>query len=84
MVHANGRVDIDGEELRLTVWNHDPDRLLSAVDYWGRAVWKPRYRVLSVPRLFGYVFNMRRWTSGLNADLGRRSRRNSRRFNGQV
>ena len=58
MVHANGRVDIDGEELRLTVWNHDPDRLLSAVDYWGRAVWKPRYRVLSVPRLFGYVFNM--------------------------
>lgn len=36
----------------------DLDRLLSAVDYWGSAVWKPHYRVLSVPGLFGYVFNM--------------------------
>ena len=43
VVHDGGRVDIDGDELKLTVWNHDPDRLLSAVDYyWGRAVWKPR------------------------------------------
>jgi hypothetical protein len=29
VVHANGRVDIEGEELRLTVWKHDPDRLPS-------------------------------------------------------
>lgn len=61
VVHDGGRVDIDGDELKLTVWNHDPDRLLSAVDYWGRAVCGSRgYHVLSLPGLFGYVFNMAR------------------------
>ena len=60
VVHDGGRVDIDGDDLKLTVWNHDPDRLLSAVDYWGRAVWKPRYHVRSLPGLFGCVFNMAR------------------------
>ena len=42
VVHDDGRVDIDGDDLNLTLWNHDPDRLRSVLDYWGRAVWKPR------------------------------------------
>jgi hypothetical protein len=58
VVHDYGRVDIEGDNLNLTAWNHDPQRLQSAVDYWGRAVWKPRYHVLSLPGLFGYVFNL--------------------------
>jgi hypothetical protein len=40
------------------LWNHDPDRLQSAWQCRGRAVWKPRYHVLSLPGLFGHVFNM--------------------------
>ena len=58
VVHHDGRVDIEGDELKLALWNHDPDRLRSALDYWGRAAWKPRYHVLTLPGLFGYVFNM--------------------------
>ena len=58
VVHDDGRIDIQGDDLNLTAWNHDPDRLQSAVDYWGRAVWKPRYHVLSLPGLFGFIFNM--------------------------
>jgi hypothetical protein len=50
--------DIQGDDLNLTAWNHDPQRLQSVLDHWGRAVWKPRYHVLSVPGLFGYVLNM--------------------------
>ena len=30
-VHDDGRVVLDGDDLNLTMWNHDPDRLLSAV-----------------------------------------------------
>ena len=58
VVHDDRRVEIDGEELNLTLWNHDPDRLQSALDHWGRAVWKPRYHVLSLPGLSGFLFNM--------------------------
>ena len=58
VVHDDGRVDIDGDDLNLTLWNHDPDRLRSVLDYWDRAVWKPRYHVLSLPGLFGNVFNL--------------------------
>ena len=29
VVHDDGRVDIDGDDLDLTMWNHDPDRLRS-------------------------------------------------------
>jgi hypothetical protein len=58
VVHDDGRVDIEGDELELTLWNHDPDRLQSALDYCGRAVWKPRYHILSLPGLFGHVFNL--------------------------
>ena len=57
VVRDDGRIDIVGDELNLTMWNHDPGRLRSALDYCGRAVWKPRYHVLSLPGSFGFVFN---------------------------
>ena len=40
------------------MWNHDPDRLREAVNYCGRAVWKPRFHVLAVPGPSGYLFSM--------------------------
>jgi hypothetical protein len=49
VVHHDGRVEIEGDELKLTMWNHEPDRLRDAVDYCRRAVWKPRFHVLAVP-----------------------------------
>jgi hypothetical protein len=58
VVHGDGRVDLHGEDLDLTVWNHDPARLQSAVDSWGRAVWKPKFHVLAVPGEFGYAFSL--------------------------
>ena len=45
-VHDDGRVEIEGDELKLTLWYHDPDRLRSALIFGGRAEWKPRYHVL--------------------------------------
>jgi hypothetical protein len=46
-VHDDGRVEIEGDDLELTLWYHDPDRLRSAcLD--GRAEWKPKYHVLQV------------------------------------
>jgi hypothetical protein len=36
VVHHDGRVDIEGDEMKLPLWNHDPERLRDAVDYWGR------------------------------------------------
>jgi hypothetical protein len=47
-VHDDGRVEIDGDELKLTLWYHDPDRLRSALIFGGLAEWKPRHHVLSV------------------------------------
>jgi hypothetical protein len=58
VVHLDGRVDIEGHELNVTMWNHDPDRLRDAMDYQGRAVWKPRFHVLAVPGPSGYLFNL--------------------------
>ena len=36
VVHPDGRVDFEGDELKLAMWNHDPGRLRYAVEYWGR------------------------------------------------
>jgi hypothetical protein len=60
VVHHDGRVDLEGDELTLTMWNHDPDRLRDVVDYAGRgrAVWKPRFHVLALPGPSGYLFNL--------------------------
>jgi hypothetical protein len=57
-IHPDGRVDLEGDGLSLALWNHYPERLAAAFDYWGRAVWKPRYHVLSLPGLHGSIFNM--------------------------
>ena len=54
----DGRVDLEGHELKLTMWNHDADRLRDAVNYCGRAVWKPRFHVLAVPGPSGYLFSL--------------------------
>ena len=47
-VHDDGRVEIEGDDLKLTLWYHDPDRLRSALTFGGRAEWKPKYHVLYV------------------------------------
>jgi hypothetical protein len=58
VIHDDGRVDLEGDELHVTMWHHDPDRLQSAWDYWGGGVWKPRYHVVSLPGLFRHVVNL--------------------------
>ena len=57
-VHDDGRVDLTGDGVDATLWNHDPDRLRSTWDDWGRAAWRPRWHVLVIPGLFGRVLNM--------------------------
>jgi hypothetical protein len=47
-VHDDGRVEIQGDDLKLMLWYHDPDHLRSALCFGGRAEWKPKYHVLYV------------------------------------
>ena len=47
-VHDDGRVEIEGHNMKLTLWYHDPDHLRSALCFGGRAEWKPKYHVLYV------------------------------------
>jgi hypothetical protein len=47
-VHDDGRVEIEGDDLKLTLWYHDPDHLRSALCLGGRAEWKPKHEVLYV------------------------------------
>jgi hypothetical protein len=47
-VHDDGRVEIEGDDLKMTLWYHDPDYLRSALCFVGRAEWKPKYHVLCV------------------------------------
>jgi hypothetical protein len=47
-VHDDGRVEIEGHDLKLTLWYHDPDQLRSALCFGGRADWRPKYHVLYV------------------------------------
>jgi hypothetical protein len=64
VVHLDWRVDLEGHELKATMWNHDPGRLRDAVHYRGRGVWKPRFHVLAVPGPSGYLFKMFRGQPG--------------------
>jgi hypothetical protein len=57
-VHDDGRAEIEGDELKLTLWYHDPDRLRSALIFGGRAEWRPKYHVLYV--ISGGPFNLAR------------------------
>jgi hypothetical protein len=47
-VHDDGRVEIEGDDLTLTLWHHAPGQLRSAIRYGGRAEWMPRYHGLYV------------------------------------
>jgi hypothetical protein len=47
-VHDDGQVEIEGDDLELTLWHHDPVHLRSALCFGGRAEWKPKYHVLYV------------------------------------
>ena len=41
-------VEIEGHDLKLTLWYHDPDHLRSALCFDSHAEWKPKYHVLDV------------------------------------
>ena len=61
VVHDDGLVDAEGNDLRMTLWNHSPGLLRSTLNgRSGSAVWKPRFHVLVVPGPSGRVFNMAR------------------------
>jgi hypothetical protein len=55
-VHDDGRVEIEGRDVQLTLWYHDADRLRSALCFGGRAEWKPKYHVLYV--ILSGLFNL--------------------------
>lgn len=49
-VDDDGLVHIEGDDLSLVMWNHDPDALRAALEgFGGRADWKPRWHILAVP-----------------------------------
>jgi hypothetical protein len=47
-VHDDGQVEIEGHDLKLMLWYHDPDHLRSALCFGGSAEWKPQFHVLDV------------------------------------
>ena len=50
-VHDDGRVELDGDDLHLSLWNHDPAWLQSVLDQAGHhGLWKPRFHALFAPR----------------------------------
>jgi hypothetical protein len=55
-VDDDGPVEIEGHDLKLTLWYHDPDHLRSALWLGGRAGWRPKYHVLYV--ISGGSFNL--------------------------
>jgi hypothetical protein len=55
-VHDDGHVEIEGKDMKLTLWYHDPDSLHSALCFGGYAEWKPKYHVLCV--ISGRPFNL--------------------------
>jgi hypothetical protein len=59
VVRDDGLVDMEGHNLKLTLWNHSPGLLRSALRYYGRrVVWKPRFHVLTVRGRSSRHFNM--------------------------
>jgi hypothetical protein len=55
-VHDDGRVDIEGVDVELTLWYHVPSSLRRALG--ADAQWKPKYHVLEV--VSGGSFNLAR------------------------
>ena len=58
-VHDDGHVELDGDDLHLSLWNHDPARLQSVLDQAGHhGLSKPRFHALFAPRYGGRIFNL--------------------------
>ena len=52
-------VELDGDDLHLSLWNHDPAWLQSVLDQAGHhGLWKPRFHALFAPRYGGRIFNL--------------------------
>lgn len=59
VIHDDGLVDIEGSDLKLTLWNHSPGLLRRSLDAGrGHAWWKPSFHVLAGPS--SGIFNMAR------------------------
>ena len=58
---GDGWVDIEGRDLSLTLWTHEATRLHQVWDTCERAVWKPKWHMLSLPGPNGSYFNMATW-----------------------
>jgi hypothetical protein len=56
-----GWVDIQGEDLSLALWTHEATRLRQVWENHERAVWKPRWHMVSLPGPTGVTFNMATW-----------------------
>lgn len=52
-VQEDGRIDVEGDAVELTLWHHDPRRLRSVEG--NRAKWRPRFHVLCAA---GLSFNL--------------------------
>jgi len=58
-VHDDGHVELDGDDLHLSLWNHDPAWLQSVLDQAGHhGLWKLRFHALFAPRYGGRIFNL--------------------------
>jgi hypothetical protein len=56
-----GWVDLEADDFTLKLWSHSATLLRQAWDRYGRAVWKPRWHMLSLPSPSGVAFNMATW-----------------------
>ncbi|MGV0669349.1 hypothetical protein [Mycolicibacillus trivialis] len=45
-VHDDGRIDIAGQDLTLTLWHHDAQVMTAAQRFGGYAEWLPKWHVL--------------------------------------
>jgi hypothetical protein len=77
-VHDDGRAEIEGDDVKLTLWYHDPDHLRSALCLGGRAEWRPKYHVLYV--ISGGSFNLDRLRPPGSSSNGRCGRTTATRF----
>ena len=58
-VRDDGNVELDGDDLHLSLWHHDPTWLQSVLDQAGHhGLWKPRFHALFAPRYGGRIFNL--------------------------
>ena len=58
-VHDDGHVELDGDDLLLRLWHHDPAWLHSVLDQAGHhGLWKPRFHALFTPRYGGRIVNL--------------------------